>query len=287
MEDKPGAGFSIRIMKRADVEFAVKLAEGEGWNPGLADAECFYRADPEGFLLGVLDEKPVGCISAVSYEHQFGFIGLYIVAPQYRGKGYGIRLWQAAMQRLAGYNIGLDGVLDKEAVYMKSGFKRAYRNIRFEGMPSGAAIARKPEIKQLKSLSLDDVVSYDRLCFPVQRLEFLRCWLEQTHATALGYIENGCLKGYGVIRRCIRGYKIGPLFADNPVIAERLYICLAVETGNDGPVYLDVPEANPAALDLTARYRMKEVFATTRMYTGPAPALPLEKIFGITTFELG
>ena len=29
------------------------------------------------------------------------------------------------------------------------------------------------------------------------------------------------------------------------------------------------------------------VFETARMYRGPAPALPLERIFGITTFELG
>ncbi len=28
-------------------------------------------------------------------------------------------------------------------------------------------------------------------------------------------------------------------------------------------------------------------FETARMYTGPAPALPLRRIFGVTTFELG
>jgi len=29
------------------------------------------------------------------------------------------------------------------------------------------------------------------------------------------------------------------------------------------------------------------VFETARMYKGPAPQLPVERIFGVTTFELG
>ncbi len=49
------------------MDFAIQLAAKEGWNPGLHDAECFYRTDPDGFFIGLLDEnQPVGCISAVS-----------------------------------------------------------------------------------------------------------------------------------------------------------------------------------------------------------------------------
>jgi hypothetical protein len=32
---------------------------------------------------------------------------------------------------------------------------------------------------------------------------------------------------------------------------------------------------------------MNVVFETARMYTSDFPQLPLEKIFGVTTFELG
>jgi len=32
---------------------------------------------------------------------------------------------------------------------------------------------------------------------------------------------------------------------------------------------------------------MKPVFETARMYTGCAPALPLARAFGVTSFELG
>jgi len=52
-------------MGRSDVDFAIELAAKEGWNPGLHDAEYFYRTDPGGFFIGFSGNNPVGCISAV------------------------------------------------------------------------------------------------------------------------------------------------------------------------------------------------------------------------------
>ncbi|MGE4567808.1 MAG: GNAT family N-acetyltransferase, partial [Bacteroidales bacterium] len=53
------------------------------------------------------------------------------------------------------------------------------------------------------------------------------------------------------------------------------------------PFYLDIPEPNAEAFQLTQQYHMRMVFETARMYNGPAPELPLKKIYGITSFELG
>mgnify|MGYP003678387446 FL=1 len=105
--------YKIRPMTRADLDLAVAWAAAEGWNPGLHDAEAFFATDPEGFLIGELDGAPVSCVSAVRYPENFAFLGFYIVRPAHRGKGLGIAIWKAAMRRLEGYNIGLDGVLDQ------------------------------------------------------------------------------------------------------------------------------------------------------------------------------
>jgi len=80
-------GFSIRPMARDEVDFGVELAAKEGWNPGLNDGEYFYWTNPDGLLIGLLDSRPVGCISAVCYNGVFGFIRLYVVILEYRGKG--------------------------------------------------------------------------------------------------------------------------------------------------------------------------------------------------------
>jgi hypothetical protein len=55
----------------------------------------------------------------------------------------------------------------------------------------------------------------------------------------------------------------------------------------DSPIFLDVPGVNPAAVRLAEGYGMSKVFETARMYTGDPPAIELDGIFGVTTFELG
>jgi len=89
-----------------------------------------------------------------------------------------------------------------------------------------------------------------------------------------------------VIRKCRQGYKIGPLFADGEAIAEKLLLALTgIAPGEE--FFLDIPEPNAAARALVCRHNMQMVFETARMYAGVAPALPLSKIFGVTSFELG
>ena len=97
----------IRRMTAKEVAFAIDLAAGEGWNPGIHDGACFYATDPAGFFVAELDGELVGSISAVAYNDSFGFMGLYIVKPEFRGIGIGTRLWEAGMAYLTGHNIGL------------------------------------------------------------------------------------------------------------------------------------------------------------------------------------
>ena len=54
--------FQIRTMRREELAFAIDLAAHEGWVPRLHDAECFFSADPGGFLIGELVGEPVECI---------------------------------------------------------------------------------------------------------------------------------------------------------------------------------------------------------------------------------
>ena len=98
--------------------------------------------------------------------------------------------------------------------------------------------------------------------------------------------RNGGIGGFGVLRQCRQGFKIGPLFADSPEIAEALFASLA-DFAEGGFVILDLPETNALALALAHRHGMEPLFETARMYCGPKPSLPLERIYGITSFELG
>jgi Acetyltransferase (GNAT) domain/Acetyltransferase (GNAT) family len=278
--------YRVRTMERQEVNLAMEWAAAEGWNPGLHDARCFYAADPNGFLIGVLGDEPVATISVVKYGTSFGFVGFYIVAPAHRGLGYGIKIWNTGLALLQGRTVGLDGVVDQQDNYKKSGFVLAHRNVRYEGMRVGDTRATAA-ITPLSELSLDEITTYDQQFFPERRTQFLECWINQTQGAAFGFVQNGSLAGYGVLRPCRSGYKVGPLFADSPEIAESLFLALQQEIPNDAPIFLDTPAVNEAAVDLARRHNMTAVFETARMYANGNPDLPLDRIFGVTSFELG
>ncbi|MFC0397670.1 GNAT family N-acetyltransferase [Paraburkholderia rhizosphaerae] len=280
---EPGRDWVVRPMESSEIGLAIQWAEQEGWNPGLHDADCFRVADPGGFFVGTLRGEPIGSISAVRYGEHFGFIGLYIVKPEFRGRGFGYRIWQHAMHSLVGRNIGLDGVLAQQDNYRKSGFQLAHRNIRFQGV---APRTRGGPMTDLAELPFEQVASYDRQCFPAPRDRFLAAWIAQPDCIARAAVRNGRIEGYGVLRPCRNGYKIGPLFADNVHAAEELLNALFARCAGAN-VALDVPETNAAAVALAERYGMKSVFETARMYTKEQPAIALARMFGVTTFELG
>ena len=281
--------FAVRRMTLADVETALEWAAEEGWNPGLDDARAFFAADNQGFFMGTWDGAPIGCISAVAYGDAFGFIGLYIVRPEWRGKGFGMRLWNAGMDYLGTRNIGLDGVLAQQPNYRKSGFVLAYRNVRYEGV---ACADDKPvdgvTIGDARSVPFERLLDYDTGMFACPRATFLRAWLSQprAHARACVALDGHAVRGLAAIRRCGTGHKIGPLFADDRAAARALYRALVSGVPGE-PVFLDVPESNPAAVALAVEHDMKSVFETARMYTRAAPGVPLDRVFGVTTFELG
>ena len=279
----------IREMRSDEIGLAIDWAAQEGWNPGLDDAASFAAADPQGFLIGLLGEQPVAVISAVRYGSGFAFIGCYIVAPQFRGRGFGWTIWQAAMHRLEGRNIGLDGVVAQQDNYRRCGFRLAHRNIRFAGK-AGRISATLPEsvsIETIQSQAFASIARYDRAFFADDRNAFLSAWIAQPRAVGLVVKQAGAIVGYGLLRPCRNGYKFGPLFADAPAFAEMLFHRLgeAVPVGSD--VYLDVPATNPEAVSLAERHGLTPVFETARMYTRGEPDISIARTYGITTFELG
>jgi hypothetical protein len=278
------ADFTVRTATRPELDILVGWAAKEGWNPGLHDADCFHAADPDGFLIGLLDGEPVTAISAVSYGVSFGFLGFYLCVPELRGQGYGIRTWEAGMAKLAKVKtIGLDGVVAQQHNYAKSGFVLEHRNIRYGGAPP--ATAADPDIRALAAEDQHHVDAMDLACFGYARPAFLDAWLGAEGHRALGCFKGARLDGYAVSRPCHEGTKIGPLFAVSQEVAGRLFDAAAREAR--GPVFLDTPEPNKPAVALAENKGLTASFETARMYLGPKPLLPLGEIFGITSFELG
>jgi GNAT superfamily N-acetyltransferase len=277
----------IRPLAAAELTLPAAWAAAEGWNPGLYDAAAFHASDPGGFLVNELPSgEPASVISAMRTGADFGFIGFYITAPALRSRGHGLQLWNAALARLEGRSIGLDGVVAQQANYAKSGFVLAHRNLRYGGLAPATPSPVAADIVDARTVPFATLAAFDGAHFGRPRVEFLRAWLALPDSRAFVRLRNGAIEAFGVIRRCRDGVKIGPLFATTESDADTLFTSLAGFAPGE-PLFLDPPEPNAAALALARRHGLSPVFETARMYRGPAPALPLPHIYGITSFELG
>ena len=278
-------GLQIRNMRPDEISIALNWAAAEGWNPGLHDAECFGAADAQGFFIGELDGAPAATVSCVNYGGSFSFLGFYIVRKDLRGRGYGLQIWDAAIAHAGARVIGLDGVVAQQDNYKKSGFKLAYANVRYGGTVA-AADGPPAGITALSDVPLAALEAYDATVFPAKRTAFLRRWIGAPGHVGRALMRDGALAGWGVIRPCLKGRKIGPLFADDRAAAEAVLSALLASAGS-GEIFLDVPNINRAAIAVAQDLGLAPVFETARMYTGAIPQLQLERVFGVTTFELG
>ncbi len=118
------------------------------------------------------------------------------------------------------------------------------------------------------------------------RPQFMKPWLKLPDNKTFKYVEDRNLKGFAIVRKANKGYKVCPLFADSEIIAEELYkTCLNSVAGE--PLYLDIPVINKGAVDLITKYNATYIFECARMCYGKQPEVDINKVFGITTFELG
>lgn len=275
---------SIRTLTLPEVQTLIDWARIEGWNPGRDDAAPMHAADPHGFIGCFLDGAMVAGISAVRYGEDFGFVGLYLCHPDYRGNGYGRLAWNAAMAHLSGRVIGLDGVPEQQGNYARMGFAPVYRTVRWSG-PAPAGLSIATEIRDVAASDLAGLEAFDRQHFPAPRPSFLDLWLQPPRVSLLAERE-GRIEGYAVLRDCADGAKIGPLFATNEAIAaELLTACLSKRAGST--VHLDVPDHQSSFADVLKRLGFQPGFTTARMYRGEPPSSPLAGVFTVTTLELG
>jgi hypothetical protein len=195
--------------------------------------------------------------------------------------------------------MGLDGVPDQIASYEENGFRLANWTPRWSGDAVSVASALSGSksdpglrVERVDSTSrmLDELVAFDALHVPATRGTFVRTWLDP-ESVRVGFTASrgGEIVGYAVVRPTKpNGSRIGPLFANDAVAAQTLLAACADQASTwPGPMSIDVPEPNAEATALMERLGMTVSFTCARMYRGDDPQLPLERIYGNTTYELG
>lgn len=275
---------TIHSMDVAGLKTVLGWAADEGWNPGLDDAPAFYAADPGGFFLACMSDTPVAAISVVNHDAENAFLGLYLCRPDWRGRGIGLRTWEHAMAHAGERSVGLDGVPDQEANYRKSGFVRTGQTLRYTGRWPGHV---SPAIRSATEDDMATLSDLDARANGFVRPRFLQAWLSPFSPKRQTRVleTDGEIRGFATWRACRDGTKFGPIVAPDTQSALDLISDVAALRTN-GPLIIDVPDANTVLrLELEAA-GFEVPFTTARMYRGRAPA-PDASLQAIATMELG
>ena len=279
----------------------VKGAIIEGWRPAIDDHEVYFATDPTGFFVGEVDGKIVCCKSIVKYGEDVAFGGYYIVEKPYRGKGYGLAMYDYTFDR--NRNLGIDGVLENIPLYEKWGFKSTWINRRMLFDVSHCAThldTFNPSagvlVQPAKQVDLDLLSAYDTAAFGAPHDLYLKALLKAQNAINLAATNSsGDIIGFVSVRRTILeedGWKIGPLFADDSQIArtllKHLYKELAKEVSKRKVATMDIPaDINPESMALAEELKATFLSDLSRMFTKGPLDIPKKKIFGFTSAELG
>ena len=282
------AGHEFAPMTDAEVAQLVEWAAAESWNPGRHDVPAARSVDPAAFIALRRDGEMIGGGSVFSYDGAFGFMGLFIMRPDERGHGLGGLLWHHRLELMRARlrpdaAVGMDGVFRMAPFYARGGFVLAYRDLRFDGVaPDGDDTGLLP----IDAVGFEAVDEFDRRHVAAPRTAFLRAWLAPADVHTAVIVDGDAVVGMAALRPCRDGYRFGPVHADRPDVAERLILGLMSRVAG-APVQIDVPEPNEAGLAIVDRLGMTESFGCARMYHGPDPQLPVDRIYGVTSFEFG
>ena len=256
------------------------MANDQKWNPGLQDGIGFHNTDPTGFFIGLLRGQPICCISAVRHG-SIGHIGYYVVEKQYRGRGYGMKMFGHAMKYLHGCNIRLDAVLTAVDKYKKSGFLPNYCSTRYTGTIDSKDVSC-PNIYSAADISFDKIVQYDACYYGENRKYFLSTWLTTATTNSLVYQDNDVIQGFGAIRKCHEGYRLGPVYAETSDIAKDLIYSLC-QPYDKCKLTLEFADENLEGKKLMEQLNFQQDFQYITMFTQTPPQVNLRNIYCHTT----
>jgi GNAT superfamily N-acetyltransferase len=294
------------------LNWIYERARLEGWGPARTDLKIYSQIDPNGFFISILNNEIIGCISGVRYDESYGYIGYFIVHPDFRGQGYGYQLWNHAMGYLENRLIGLDGVLEQIPRYENAGFQITHYHQRYHGGELTTEIMTTVREFGRGNVSpahdLVELMNFDSSFFPSPRPSWLHSLITDPTIICLVARDEttNALLGYAAIRPCESDqYRIGPLFATNLEAAVRLLHSLishiiSLSTSDEGSgaavsYLIDLPDCNEATHSLVQLFQLTEQFSCARMYRYPPSTSALSAavrvdwngVFGVSSLEVG
>ncbi len=258
----------VRRLNAGDIDAAIALTNLEGWGYTRGDFERLLALSPEGCFASADEGHVIGVLTTTSYDG-LAFLGAVIVSPEYRGRGVGRDLMQAALLHLSASGVEtvrLNAYLDVVKFYEKLGFHGEYEVVRWR---VSAAPEPAGTVSAATAADLEALVAFDAPFFGASRAALLERLLRENPATFLLVREGARLVGYLVGSPFDGACEIGPwvVAPGRPRAARDLFRAL-VDVVGPREYSFSGPVANPDLLRFVREAGFAEVFHTLRMWWG-------------------
>jgi GNAT superfamily N-acetyltransferase len=197
-------------MQRADIPFAVRLANLEGWGIPARDFKRILLLDAHGSFIAMDGSQRVGLATSASFGKQVAWIGNVVVKERYRGKHIGQSLVEHSVRYLSNNgvkHIALYSFKENVPFYTRLGFVRGHA---FARLRRNARPRRKEHVKEAGSpVSVSSILAIDRKAFGADRSGLLKLLLQSGFAWYSGSV-TGHSSSYIVVKTYQDIYELGP-----------------------------------------------------------------------------
>jgi len=228
-EDRDMGDPVLRALTFEDLDDALRLSTIVGWNQQLNDWRMLLRLAPSGAFAALIDERIVGTAIAIDYGG-FAWIAMMLVEPAYRGRGFGRRLLEAAMDAVpSNLPIRLDATPLGRPLYQRYGFEDEATLSRHgtNGSPRGAAaisegVNGSRDVRPLTASDLKIIIEQDGAIFGGTRGAVLDWEFHDAPQYAYVMQRGDSLTHYCLGRKGRLFDQIGPVVAGDENVAQAL-----------------------------------------------------------------
>jgi GNAT superfamily N-acetyltransferase len=284
----PEETWQITPLDERHLPAARHLSEQSRWNQNELDWRRLFQLSPGGCFGAFLAGRLVGTVTTLTYGTQLAWIGMMLVDPDYRRRGLGTRLMQAAIERLQRLGVAavkLDATPAGRPLYETLGFRAEGSVERWEGLGQRRQEMNWPVWKESFRPFLYD---FDHLAFGADRSALLTSLIADSPPAPLVALDaQGELDGFALARPGRQAFYIGPVAARSSRTALALLDeMLGRLAGNK--IYLDFNTTCGLSSKWLADRGLVKQRDLTQMACGPeSPAGISPLLFGLAGPESG
>ena len=218
----------VRQMQLSDLKAVMQIKNAENWNQTEEDWLFLLHSNPEYCLVALIENQVIGTVTTINYQNKVAWIGMMLVAIDFRGMGISKLLLNTLIHKLKDCaSIKLDATPAGIPVYKKLGFVEEYEisrmistslRIKVDDLQSGAIYNLSP----LSKGELSNITSLDASLFGVNRSSLFQFLLGSRKEICLQIKEGNQLKGYVLGRNGSNYIQIGPLMSYSTQSAQKL-----------------------------------------------------------------